>query len=153
MRIQRHRLLSCQKWKINDAFADVLWCVVKCNWCWRWMSVGDELQNSSDWGKSMSSSSINNNKIFAKAKNKAMKWCNFCKNKKPTKKINDYRILLWAIAMTWLYKVVAMWLKNCINFGFLHSQPQLSKLSSFSQTRYWEEYRGKLGGTLWTTLI
>lgn len=131
MRIQRHRLLSCQKWKINDAFADVLWCVVKCNWCWRWMSVGDELQNSSDWGKSMSSSSINNNKIFAKAKNKAMKWCNFCKNKKPTKKINDYRILLWAIAMTWLYKVVAMWLKNCINFGFLHLNPNCQNLVVF----------------------
>jgi hypothetical protein len=60
-----------------------------------------------------------------------MKWCNFCKHKKPFEKINDYRILLWAIVMTWLYKVVAMWWKNCINFSFLHFNPNCQNLVVF----------------------
>lgn len=50
------------------------------------MSVGDELQNSSDWGKSMSSSNINNNTVFAKAKNKQWSDVIFAKTKNQLRK-------------------------------------------------------------------
>jgi len=127
IKIQKYRLISCQD---EGSMMHCCRCVVKCNWCWRWMvwetSFKIQLIEANPW--------VHQALIIIQSlqKQKIKQWSDviFAETKNQLR-INDYRILLWAIVMTWLYKVVAMWWKNCINFSFLHFNPNYQNLVVF----------------------